>query len=215
MITSYTFSEQYVPAPGLGTCPSFRLLEGGRFFPGDFAPVLIADEGELRLKYLQWGFSQSVGHPGTYPSLIPAERLAEAASVQPLHIQPCLIPLTSFRMFGAEHPLHPTYQLKGNHTQSLTMAAICRTQRSDDGSLRAFFSILTVPVPDSLQATGRRIPMLLSEKAQAAFLSGAYNWNQLLRHAIQFADTQLSYRKVEELRDLTPVTQTIPARSAA
>lgn len=215
MITSYNFSEQYVPAPELGACPSFRLLEGGRFFPGDFAPILLHEEGELRLKYLQWGFSQSVGQAGTHPSLIAAERVAEAAQSQAIHIQPCLVPLTSFRMFGAEHPQHPTYQLKSLHSQSLTMAAICRSQRTDDGSIRSFFSILTVPVPDTLQATGRRIPMLLSPKAQAAFLSGTFDWAQLLRHAVQYAGNQLSYRKVEELRDLTPSTQKVPVRSAA
>ena len=101
MLAAYTFNTQYQQAttqdPQL---PNLRLLEGGKFVPDQFSPVLIHEDDRVSLRFFRWGMA-----PG-WPRRIPATQIQRVAPAEYLFRHPdfrkpilssrCLIPADGY-----------------------------------------------------------------------------------------------------------------------
>lgn len=167
MLATYTFNSEYQPqaTPHL---PSLRLLEGGKFGPGEYAPALIREEGQLRLRFFRWGLQARWDQAGPRQAPLhcaPAEQLwRQPAYQRPIRQQRCLIPADGYYASPAGLPHPQTYKIARPDGQTFCFAGIYDVYPQADGSLLHAFAIITTPAPAAFRPFGLQMPLLLSRR---------------------------------------------------
>jgi putative SOS response-associated peptidase YedK len=199
MLAAYTFNTQYEPR-GYDRMPSLRLLEGGKFCAGEYAPVLVEESRSLRLKYFQWGLvsTRMQARPTHAPKLMVA---AEQALSQPayqglLRRQRCLIPADGFYT----HSEAQTFKLTQVEGDTFGLAGIYEEHQQADGSLLRTFAVVTVPSPQRLQRLGLCIPLILPRNVEPTWLSPYTDLNKVQRLLQLPSGSGLCVHPVQELR---------------
>ncbi|MDX1908075.1 MAG: SOS response-associated peptidase family protein [Bacteroidia bacterium] len=174
MVTAYTFNTQYRPAESANTLmPSLRLLEGGRFAPRQFAPVLIQEYGQTRLKFFQWGLVPAWSKHDLHPRYFaPVAQTEQNPIFQlPLRRNRCLIPADGFYTDGLQAGSRQTYKYTRDDGDTFCFAGIYDTWRQRDGSLLYSFALMTTDSPAGTQSRlGLQMPLILAPAQEKKWL---------------------------------------------
>jgi putative SOS response-associated peptidase YedK len=174
MVSAYSFNSTYQPArPERQGRPSLRLLEGGQFTPGQFAPVLIEECGQMRLRFFRWGLAQGPAKAGRSAEkrfTLPAEgALERPASAEALRRQRCLIPADGIYLHPGGNPAR-TVKLARPDQEAFCLAGLFEAWAAPDGSLEYAFALLTAPAPAALAPLSLAIPLILPRHEEDAWL---------------------------------------------
>ncbi|RMG59438.1 MAG: hypothetical protein D6722_22305 [Bacteroidetes bacterium] len=171
MLAAYTFNTEYRPELTPHR-PSLRLLEGGRFQPGDYAPVLVEEQGSLRLRFFRWGLQPRWDQPARrmpHLGFAPAEQLFQQPAYQrPVRQQRCLIPVDGYyaRLGGKGQ----AYKVARPDGQTFCLGGIFDTYQQADGSLLQAFALVTAPAPAALRPLGLQMPLVLTAAQETSWI---------------------------------------------
>ncbi len=201
MIAKYSFNSHYRPeSSGASVLPSLRLLEGGVFQPNEFSPVVIEEEGNLRLRFFRWGLQTAwdrVDQERSKRSIVPADQLFQLPEYQlPIRTQRCLIPSDGFYLVHQGK----TYKLSQPHDGAFCFAGIYATQLLADGTLLHSFALVSTPSIGRFKAFGLQMPMILPKQLEKRWLE-ANTALPLVAKILHHPDaTPLGIHPVEELQ---------------
>jgi len=169
MLVSYTFNSSYYPPQGMSSqIPGLRLLEGGKFSPGDYAPVIIKQEGTPRLKYFQWNWIDSHGSRKRMHCIPSSRVLDHAAYYQAIRQQRCLIPSDGYYVSLPEGGL---YKVIIKDSENFCFAGMYSTHCDENGKLQQNFSLLTTQATPALSAFSLLMPMILRKQDERLWLN--------------------------------------------
>lgn len=176
MLASYAFNTYYKPEnDGSSIMPSLRLLEGGKFFPTQYSPVLVQEYGQIRLKFFKWGlippWHKASKIKDQTPTVAVDQVLSNPMLQLPLRNQRCLVPADGYylkKIVGANKQLHKVIK---NNQETFCFAGIYDKWRAEDGTIQHSFAILTQPASGSLQKFHLRMPLIVSKKTEALWIS--------------------------------------------
>lgn len=212
MLAAYTFNTEYRPNPQ-GNMPQLRLLEGGKFMSGDYAPILLQEEGKIRLKYFQWGLITDLlqVRPDREARLyLTAEQsLRRPPYLSLLRRQRCLIPTDGFYVNGKQGQAGSTLKVAKASGDTFCLAGVYDIHQQEDGQLLHSFAVLTVNSPMRLSLAGRRMPLILPSNVEATWLNPYTDLNKIQKMLQLPLGTGLSVHHVQELR-LPAATQFDP-----
>lgn len=177
MIQAYTFNTQYNPvAQQRSYLPSLRLLEGGRYLPGEFAPVLLQDDDQIRLQFMQWGLmSGSAGRrvPPSGMLYAPATQVLDHSAFRiPFKRQRCLIPTDGFYLTAQHGPREAgTFKVQAGEQPTFCFAGVYDQYALADGTMRHSFAIMTAPAQGALRRFSLQMPLILPRWAEQPWLN--------------------------------------------
>ena len=176
MLAAYTFNSNYRPQDNQQAhLPSLRLLEGGKFTPRQFSPVLIKEYNQVRLRFFQWGLIPAwakINKTGKPRLFLPAERVLEHPGFQiALQRQRCLIPADGYYIEQAKANGIQTHKVSSKQGETFCFAGIYDSWRKPDGSVLQTFSILTTSASAPLHSFGLQMPMILPRNFEQAWLN--------------------------------------------
>lgn len=203
MLAAYTFNTQYQPF-GSSSMPQLRLLEGGRFMGGDYAPILLKEEQSVRLKYFRWGLITDVMQvrPEREARLFVT---AEQALRQPTYLsllrrQRCLIPTDGFYTQGTLDQEAQALKLSQSNGHAFCLAGLYEVHQQADGQLLHSFAVLTKPSPLRMSRCGERMPVILPKNVEATWLDPYTDLNKIQKLLQLPSGAGLSVHPVQELR---------------
>ncbi|RMG27412.1 MAG: hypothetical protein D6730_07195 [Bacteroidetes bacterium] len=215
-LASYTFNSQYRPnGPDTHSRPSLRLLEGGRFLPEEFSPVLVDEFGQTRLRFFRWGFvpAWARGEERKARTFADVDHLFEYTPYQlALSQRRCLIPADGFYVGKNSPPQAGSQMLKlaRQDGQNFCFAGIYTTNRLKDGSETCCFAILTAAAPARFHSLGLRMPLILPRQAESLWLNPHSSLGALRRLFLQNDTQALHLMPVIELQE-NPLPESIAA----
>lgn len=201
MVAKYSFNSQYRPLEAHSAhLPSLRLLEGGVFQPNEFSPVIIEEEGQIRLRFFRWGLEtawERVDQERKKKMIVPANHLFELPEYQlPIRSQRCLIPADGFYL---KHQ-NRTYKLTHPQEGTFCFAGIYTPQLLEDGTWQHTFSLVSTPSRGKLKGFGLQMPMILPKQLEQRWLAHDTAL-PLLAKILDHPDvTPMSIHPVEELQ---------------
>ncbi|MDX2283060.1 MAG: SOS response-associated peptidase [Bacteroidia bacterium] len=175
MLTAYTFNSSYRPTqPQDSRMPSLRLLEGGKFSPGQYAPVLIQEYGQIRLHFFRWGLVPAWTKSGRQDSAqpyAPAAHLWNHPAFQlPLRRQRCLVPADGYYVEQTRRHEPQLWKFSREEAETFCFAGIYDTWRLGDGSLLHTFAVVTTDARPDLAHYSLQMPLILPRKLESAWL---------------------------------------------
>lgn len=184
MLASYTFNSTYKPNTqqheGL---PNLRLLEGGKFQPGQYAPVLIKAYNQVRLRYFQWGMipAWSKYEPKPTPKpLAPADQVFRHPAFQvPIRRRRCLIPADGLYFRSRKADGAEWVKVSQPNQEAFCLAGIYDSWKSPDGSALMSFSLIMVPAKGKHASLGLHMPLLLPPQVEGAWLDAYTDLNKV------------------------------------
>ncbi len=209
MLATYTFNSEY-QTQGQNH-PQLRLLEGGKFATGEYAPVLIREDQRLRLKYFRWGLRSrmmQVRPSNKAQTFIAREQvLRKPGQVALLRRQRCLIPADGCYMPGISSHHQRLFKLSMPQGQTFCIAGIYELYQREDGEILPCFAMLTAPSPSHLQRFGVRMPMILPKNLETTWLNPHIDLNKLQKLLQLPTGSGLSVHPVQELilPEVTPL----------
>ena len=176
MLAAYTFNSHYRPHDSQHACmPSLRLLEGGKFYPKQFSPILLKEYNEVRLRFFQWGLipAWSKHHKsGKVRQFISINQLLQHPGYQnALQRHRCLIPADGYYIEQVTPRGIQTHKVTGKQAETFCFAGIYDSWKKADGSILYTFSIITTQAPEPLQSFGMQMPMILPRNFEQAWLN--------------------------------------------
>ena len=206
MLTSYNFNSHYRPvASKHGHLPSLRLLEGGNFTPGQYAPILIKEYGQLRLRFFQWGLIPRWMRQPTSRNIkyyAPAQTVLEDTSfLFAVQRQRCLIPADGYYLNGSTNLSTDAYKFSHPEGETFCFAGIYDQWQAADGSLKYTFSMITVPAPAELTQYNLQMPLILGKEDERAWLNPKANTTYLKQLLQSSKVPSMSIHTVKELHD--------------
>ncbi|MEM6765816.1 MAG: SOS response-associated peptidase family protein [Bacteroidota bacterium] len=204
MLTAYTFNTAYQPQPTTSEAyPSLRLLEGGKFSPEQYSPVLIQEYDQVRLKFFKWGLVPSWAGQKRNTEVrytAPTDQLFQHSAFQiPVGKYRCLIPADGFYMEESTPFAKRSHKVRANQEETFCFAGIYDMHRQADGSICHTFAIITTPAADSWQQLGQMTPLILKKHEEKVWLNPAVNMKKLLTILSPSQPTALQANPVEEL----------------
>ncbi|MEM7372676.1 MAG: SOS response-associated peptidase family protein [Bacteroidota bacterium] len=205
MLATYTFNSQYQPTNlNEVRLPALRLLEGGKFHADQFAPVLIKEYEQLRLKFFRWGLIPAWSKPSRPTKGRPyaaADHLFNHTVYQiPVRRQRCLIPADGYYVEAASIPSKQTFKLARPDEATFCFAGIYDSSRQKDGSTLHTFSIVTTPSNGEMTRFGLQMPLVLPKKYEALWLNPNANLRRISDLLYTSANHELSIHPVRELQ---------------
>lgn len=184
MLAAYCFNTQYKPISDTPLpLPSLRLLEGGKFEPGQYAPVLVKEYGQIRLKFFQWGLVPAWTKAQRKRQAIywaPGDQVFTHPAYQvPVRRQRCLIPSDGYyvdRPLGASQEQFKFLRPDGD---TFCFAGIYDCWQTHDGSLRHTFAIVTAQAPGDLSQYNVQMPLMLNQREEKLWLNPHTNFRAL------------------------------------
>ncbi|MEM6263528.1 MAG: SOS response-associated peptidase family protein [Bacteroidota bacterium] len=175
MLTTYSFNRfSHGTEENFTGMPNLRLLEHEVIRPGDYAPVLVEDYGQVRLRHFQWGlipYWASDEEMGQNRTLAPAHNIFERPSFEiPIRKQRCLIPADSFSVLPDALKGSSAELFARKDRQNFCFAGIFESWRQPDGSLRKTFALVGVPAPQ-IMANSQPTPLILSPRQYKTWLN--------------------------------------------
>ncbi len=210
MLASYTFNTTYRPNTlqheGL---PNLRLLEGGKFQPGQYAPVLVKAYNQVRLRYFQWGMipAWSKYEPKPTPKLIaPADQVFRHPAYQvPIRRRRCLIPADGLYFRARKAEGSTDIKLSNPKQEAFCLAGIYDSWKSPDGSQLMSFSLIVVPAKGKYTALGLHMPLMLPTQVEGAWLDPYTDLNKISKMLGLAPSDQLTLHTLRELK-VAPAT---------
>mgnify|MGYP006267249589 CR=1 FL=1 len=203
MVAAYTFNTQYNPH-GMERVPSMRLLEGGKFSEGQFAPVLVQEYQQVRLKYFRWGLVPAFTKAGRKPQPItfaPAEHLFRQPAYQvPIRRQRCLVPADGFYTTNEQRGHGHQVKLARPEGETFCFAGVYDTWRQPDGTLLDTFAVITVPSNQAVSRFSLQMPLILPSNVEGTWLSSYTDLNKIQKLLSLPIGTGLRMHPVQELR---------------
>jgi len=217
MLATYTFNTQYQPK-GNYPHPSLRLLEGGKFAKGQFAPVLVQEYQQVRLKYFRWGLipAWTKAHrqeKGRH--FAPANQLfQQPAFLMPVRRRRCLIPADGFYTQADQHAQNRSFKLSKGEGETFCFAGIFDTWKKPEGGELHTFAIVTVPSNNQLQRFGLQMPLILPSNVEGTWLSPYTDLNKIQKLLSLPSGMGLNMHPIQELR-LPETKPFLPGQAAA
>ena len=206
MLASYSFNSDYHPTVNGDTqLPSLRLLEGGKFFPQQFSPVLVKEYGQIRLKFFRWGLVPAWVKQNSQAKVrawAPAEHLFHNPAYHlPIRRQRCLIPADGFYMDASI--TGEQYKVSPKEARTFCFAGIFDSWQKRDGSLQHSFAIITTPSQVSMSRFGLQMPLVLSKQAERLWLNPQASMNKIEQLLYPKYHEELVIHLLTELVDTT------------
>ncbi|MEZ4772225.1 MAG: SOS response-associated peptidase family protein [Bacteroidia bacterium] len=207
MLANYTFNSHYSPVnhPG-SSLPSLQLLEGGKFYPQQFAPVLINEYDQIRLKFFRWGFiprwaeSSTEGKSRIFAA---ADHVFNNVAYQsPVRSMRCLIPADGYYVETESPTGNQTFKLSLSNNQTFCFAGIYDLWQNKDGSTLSTFTIITTQATGHASRFGLQMPMIIPRSLEAIWIDPETSLGTVSRILHSKANDQLCIRRVQELRDI-------------
>lgn len=170
MLTAYSFNSYYRPEHEAQlSYPSLRLLEGGKFEPAQYAPVLIKEEGQVRLHFYWWGMPESALKKISYQYYVPANHLNDRPRfAKAVYHNRCLVPADSFYVCANKAE---KYKIALGKASTFCFAGIYEHRILDDGSIKSNFALLSVPASASFSKLNLQMPLILSPNDERIWLN--------------------------------------------
>ena len=203
MLASYSFNSDYHPGQqGDAQLPSLRLLEGGKFSPQQFSPVLVKEYGQIRLKFFRWGLVPAWIKQNSQVKArawAPAEHLFNNPAYHlPIRRQRCLIPADGYYL---DIPLtDDQYKVSPELPRTFCFAGVFDSWQQRDGSLQHSFAIITTPSTADMSRFGLQMPLILPKQAERLWLNPQASMNKI---------EQLLYPKHHEKMVIHPLTELV------
>ncbi|WNJ16593.1 SOS response-associated peptidase family protein [Pontibacter sp. G13] len=214
MLANYSFNSQYRPED-LANLPSLRLLEGGVFRPGQFAPVLIQEYQQVRLRFFKWGLIAPWSKTKDRNSHLPFASVNQIGR-NPLLALPtrsarCLIPADGYYIHADRNQGTGKFKIQIPDKGTFCFAGIYTTIRNTDGTETQTFAILTRPAKGRLAHLAPEVPLLIPKDAEQAWLNPKTPQKDIER--LLFAHQPLSYAMlpVHELIPMDPMLNDLAA----
>jgi len=222
MLASYTFNTNYQPSPAQDQqLPSLRLLEGGKFTPGQFSPVLVREYNQVRLKYFQWGLVPAWTKGSNKEKarrFVASEHLLRQAGFQiALRRQRCLIPADGYYLSAKQLSSKKTHDTKtfDNRTYdkqnwkvnsdgggTFCFAGVYDTWKNSDGTLLQSFAILTTESDAEMRQFGLQMPLILPKKLEGLWLNPYAQMQKIYDVLNQPYPVNLQAYPVQELKEM-------------
>ena len=169
MLASYAFNSTYQPPVDTSSpLPRLRLLEGGKFQPGDFAPVVIKRDQSVRLKFFQWDTVQPDSTDEAKPYL-PASQVFSSSEYYPLiRQQRCLIPVDAYYVSSKKELL---YKVSCPEQGMFCFAGVYNEWRDEENTLQHNFAILSTQACSSVSSFGLLMPLILRRQDERIWLN--------------------------------------------
>lgn len=205
MLATYTFNSQYQPtAINEARLPALRLLEGGKFHANQFAPVLVKEYDQLRLKFFKWGLIPAWSKPSRHSKGRPyaaANHLFDQPMYQlPMRRQRCLIPADGYYVESDGILGTQKFKLARPDQATFCFAGIFDSSRQKDGSILHTFSIITTPSSGDMDRFGLQMPLILPKKFESLWLNPNANMKRISELLYTAANHELSIHPVRELQ---------------
>lgn len=198
LLASYTFNSQYRPSGEQHNhLPSLRLLEGGRFLPKEFSPVLIEEYGQIRLRFFKWGFIPAWARgidAKKHKTFADVNHIFDHIPYQlAIHERRCLIPADGFYVEQDTPRGKQAFKLSNDSGENFCFAGIYDTRKGQDGGIQHSFAILTTATPPHLQSLGLRMPLILPRHAEQSWLNPHTPLKKIMQlfHAVDAASLHL------------------------
>ena len=205
MLATYTFNSHYNPVNTLGNqLPSLRLLEGGKFNPAQYSPILVHEYGQIRLKFFRWGmvpgWSKDDGKQNQR-LFAAAEHLFDHVAYRvPVRRKRCLIPADGFYVESGNVINKQTYKLSQPDNTTFCFAGIYDTWKKRDGSILHSFAMVTTPANESLNRFGLQMPFILPKNLENAWLNDHTSLRTNTKILSQSLNPNLKMSQVQELK---------------
>lgn len=172
-VSAYTFNSTYHPQEDQHpSMPSLRLLEGGKFLPNQFAPVLIEDEGYPRLRYFKWGMPIAWARKSTdsrkFVSLDTCK--TDRGMQMAIREHRCLIPADGFYVESFNMP-HKQYKLNREDEANFCFAGVYQSFVSPDGTLSHSFALLSKTESSTFGKTSLQMPVIVPRRLEKLWLN--------------------------------------------
>ena len=205
MLATYTFNSQYHPTNlNEVRLPALRLLEGGKFHANQFAPVLIKEYEQLRLKFFRWGLIPAWSKPSRPSKGRPyaaTDHVFDQPIYQlPLQRQRCLVPADGYYVESDSIAGKQNFKLARRDEATFCFAGIYDSSRQKDGSTLHTFSIITTPSSGDMARFGLQMPLVLPKKFEALWLNPNANLRRISELLYISANHELNIHPVRELQ---------------
>lgn len=186
--------------------PSLRLLEGGKFHPEQFSPVLVREYNQIRLKFFKWGLVPGWAKDtlaSKQRAYLPAgHALSSDAYRLPIRRNRCLIPADGYYVEKKGGNNNQTYKLSHPEQFTFCFAGIFDTWKNPSGGILQTFSILTTESSSSVRKFGLQMPLILPKSQENTWLNP--NTSEKVIHQLLSGQSSQSLRvhPVQELKDL-------------
>ena len=168
MLASYTFNSTYQPpVEQTHSLPRLRLLEGGKFQPGDFAPVVIKQEQSVRLKFFQWNDFEEKA-PESKPYILASQAFSKNEYYPLIRQQRCLIPVDAYYVSSGKGL---AYKVSCPELGMFCFAGVYREWKDEEKVLRQSFSIFSTQSCSSLSSFGLLMPLILRRQDERIWLN--------------------------------------------
>ncbi|MEO0469378.1 MAG: SOS response-associated peptidase family protein [Bacteroidota bacterium] len=209
MIASYAFNSHYQPFQSNGRqLPGLRLLEGGQFYTNEYAPVVVYEEGQMRLRFYRWGLhsaTESSLEKATPLTFAPARHLMQEKMYRiPVASQRCLIPADGYYLNQGKVPFQQSFKLAREDNATFCFAGIYDVWQKADGSLLNTFAIVSTPACQHLKQFGLQMPLILPRNMEQAWLNPQTKLPQIAQILYRHANDKLRIQLVEELKEFAP-----------
>ncbi|MEL6668711.1 MAG: SOS response-associated peptidase family protein [Bacteroidota bacterium] len=206
MIAKYSFNTQYRPeSQTQAHLPSLRLLEGGIFTPGQFAPAVVQEYGQYRLKFFKWGLEPAWEAAGTERSklhIVSANQVSQDQEFQlPLRQHRCLIPADGYYLSNRNRQ----YKLSHREESAFCFAGIYASQMREDGCMEHHFSLISTGSIGTASQFGLQMPLILPRRLEGVWLDQQSSLPQIHNLLHTQSNLQLAAHPVEELLELNPL----------
>lgn len=204
MLATYTFNSNYQPAASNGNrMPSLRLLEGGKYFPQEFSPVLLNEYDQVRLKFFRWGlvpsWADSANEGKNHLFASSNHVFSHVAYQVPVKTSRCLIPADGYYIETGSQHNKQTFKVSFPDNRTFCFAGIADSWRDHDGSLLQTFSMLTTKSNSRLETFGLQMPFILPRNLEQIWLDPATPAGHISRILSSQPNHSLTVQKVQEL----------------
>ena len=210
MLASYTFNSSYHPPKDETlSLPGLRLLEGGKFQPGDFAPIVVKQDQSIRLKFFQWDTFDQHSSKENRPFL-PASHVLGHSEYSPLiHQHRCLIPVDAYYVASGKGL---AYKVSSTDSGMFCFAGIYREWRDENDTMKYSFAILSTQACAELSPFGLLMPMILRRQDERIWLNTHAKHQYISRLLYQPCSLSLA---VHPVYNLLEASETHPKQIAA
>lgn len=207
MLASYTFNSNYQPSHSQHEqLPSLRLLEGGKFTPGQFTPVLVKEYNQIRLKYFQWGLVPAWtkgSNKEKATRFVASEHLMRQAGFQiALRRQRCLIPADGYYLSTKQPYDKQNWKVNTNGGDTFCFAGVYDTWKNADGTILQSFAILTTESDAEMRQFGLQMPLILPKKKEGLWLNPYTNMQKIYDVLNQPYPVNLQAYPIQELQEM-------------
>ncbi|MCL6638037.1 MAG: SOS response-associated peptidase [Alicyclobacillus sp.] len=140
--------------------------------PAQELPVLVSQAGKRVLRTMAWGLLMPRSQGSTRVINVRSETVVFKPWFRRLlHSQRCLVPADGYYEWHALGKVKQPYRIVLPQRKLFAFAGLYSIQTASDGHIRGVFALLTCAANDRLAGLHPRMPVILPESAEEAWLS--------------------------------------------